>query len=926
MQGAIFLKSGSIDLYCIKKGADTGASYLYSLAPNEWLFSFEEDSELLFYIQAVEKSQIEVRAWEEADIFAIKTWVEKIASIEEEEDPSLTTLRLTAPTELKKDTGVKISFNLSSLEQSPLYLLKVTSGKIYPDGVNTFILENGSSLLPIPDGLIIHALEDATLEFAPFSKELFGEALKMSYQLFLNTIKHREKEKIAFENLQNQKNQQLEEKAAVDANETLASVLSKKGVTPSFTSIDDPIFSAIQIIGNYLQINIKPLLRQHKFLSTKTHIHEICEKSQIRYRDVILGADDWKKDGGPILVFDQNDTPVVLLPIKSHYYEWIDPKTNTAKPVNAALFSTLKAIGYVFYKPLPEKVKRLAILKFCLEKQSLDFAIILATGILSALFALYFPISMSWVFDKVVPDESYRLLYQICLGLIFISVGGAIFNLCKSISLLRLETRVANKMQSAVMDRLLKLSMSFFNENTAGDIYQRTSAIDQMRQVLSGGALTTILSSLFSFMYLIVMLYRSWTVALITLVPLLLGVIIYTIGLLLTIKKEFTILTMQGKIYSFLVELISGIQKVRIAGAEILAHKKWAGWFSEKKNVELEVIRISIWQNIIQKGTIAIATIVIYFFVTSALKNPKTSHMQVGEFLSFLTAFGSFSTALFSFAHGLTTTLGHTIPLWKRAQPILEAPAEIETQKERIFQLSGAITLESIDFSYQKGGIKIFDNLSLHIKPGEFVAISGSSGCGKSTLIKLLLGFLTPDKGNIYYDHVNLNKLDLVNLRKHIGVVLQTGAILGGSIRDNITCHRDYSDEEIMEVLKIVSMDKDLESLPMGLETILVPGGGTISGGQGQKLMIARALISKPRILIFDEATSALDNISQELIAKNLDDLNVTRIVIAHRLSTIKNADRIYVLQHGKIVETGTFKELIAQSGFFQTLTARQQI
>ena len=276
-------------------------------------------------------------------------------------------------------------------------------------------------------------------------------------------------------------------------------------------------------------------------------------------------------------------------------------------------------------------------------------------------------------------------------------------------------------------------------------------------------------------------------------------------------------------------------------------------------------------------------------------------------------------------AETLSQVAGKVVPLWRRARTILEQEPEITESHDPVGRLTGRVQLDHISFRYGKDQPQLLKDISLEIQPGQFAALVGSSGCGKSTLVKLLLGFETPETGKISYDSHDLSTLDLVALRQQIGVVLQDGAILGGTIRDNVTCGRKFTDEEIKQTLEFCGFADELEGLPMGLDTILPNGGGTLSGGQRQRLMIARAVMAKPSVLIFDEATSALDNETQELVSRNIDRLNATRIVIAHRLSTIQNADVIFLLHQGEILDQGTYEELMQRSAFFQTLVKRQQ-
>jgi ABC-type bacteriocin/lantibiotic exporter with double-glycine peptidase domain len=229
-------------------------------------------------------------------------------------------------------------------------------------------------------------------------------------------------------------------------------------------------------------------------------------------------------------------------------------------------------------------------------------------------------------------------------------------------------------------------------------------------------------------------------------------------------------------------------------------------------------------------------------------------------------------------------------------------------------------------FRYRSDSALILDQVSIKAEPGEFIALVGPSGSGKSTLLRLLLGFDVPESGTVTYDGQDLAGLDVHAVRRQLGVVLQNSRLMSGSIFENISSSALITMDEAWEAARLSGLADDIAAMPMGMHTMVSEGGTNLSGGQRQRLLIARALALRPRILLFDEATSALDNRTQAIVSESLDRLKVTRVVVAHRLSTIRNADRIYVLQTGRLVQQGTFAELAEQPGLFNQLIKRQQL
>lgn len=388
-----------------------------------------------------------------------------------------------------------------------------------------------------------------------------------------------------------------------------------------------------------------------------------------------------------------------------------------------------------------------------------------------------------------------------------------------------------------------------------------------------------------------------------------------------TLKYDKQIEKAKGEASAKLYQFLNGIEKIRMAGVEDRAAYEYLLPFAEKQTFEMSKNRFAAYRLVLSGTASVMFSMVFYLIIVRSKINIST-----GSFMAFNSAFGSFSAAVLGLIDGILN-LYQMKPQYERIRPVIETAPEDDEGKEIPGKLRGEVSLNNIKFSYDKDGSYVLNGIDLKIAQGEYVGIVGSSGCGKSTLLKLLLGFEEPDQGQVCFDGKNLKQLDKREVRKNLGVVLQNGKLIAGSIFENITITAPSATlKDVQAVIEAVGLKSDIEQMPMGVHTVLSENSGTISGGQQQRILIARAIIAHPSILIFDEATSALDNVTQAAVCESLDKMNVTRIVVAHRLSTIKNCDRIIVLQDGKIVEQGTYTALMDQNGLFHQLAARQLV
>jgi ATP-binding cassette subfamily C protein len=551
----------------------------------------------------------------------------------------------------------------------------------------------------------------------------------------------------------------------------------------------------------------------------------------------------------------------------------------------------------------------------------MDALLALGAGMLLGLFGMIVPAATGEVIDSIIPSAQVNALVQVGAFLLAIAIAGALIQLSRTASWLRVETRTSSELQAAVWDRLLCLPVSFFREYSAGDLAMRTNGIDAMRRALSGATMTAIMSSVFSLMNFFMMITCDLRLAMLAGA---LALVSVTVAAGIGLRKVMVhrkLAAIEGKLSSLVLQIINGILKLRIASAERRVFAVWAKSFAELRTLNLGVRKLESAMMTFDAVYPILVTMVIFFFAP-ALNAPKA--LSTGQFVTFYGALGIFTAGLAVLVEQGVELL-KLVPIYERVRPILATPPEADELKVAPGPLKGAIQVSRVTFRYDTGGPLVLDDVDFEIHPGEFIAIVGGSGAGKSTLLRIILGFERATQGGVFYDRKDLASLDVTEVRRQIGVVLQNGRPIAGSIYENISGALGISRDQAWEAARMAGFEDDINAMPMGMDTLVDQGGFSLSGGQRQRLLIARALVSKPRIIFFDEATSALDNTAQSIVTESLESLQATRVVIAHRLSTIRNADRIVVLDRGRIAEIGTYDALMEkEGGVFASIAKRQ--
>lgn len=631
----------------------------------------------------------------------------------------------------------------------------------------------------------------------------------------------------------------------------------------------------------------------------------------------------WYRDAvGPMLGTRKDDGSVVaLIPYGLTGYRFFDRKTGKYVRLSRKTEGLIEPDAIAFYKPFPlKKMSIVSFMRYILGQIAVSDLVMLCAAMAAVTgVGMILPKLNAMLFSEVLDSGSGQMLMGMAIFMICVSLSSLVLGIVKNFASARINTKLDISVEAASMMRVLSLPVDFFKKYSAGELSTRVKYINTLANQLVSMALSTGLTSLFSLAYISqIFLYAPALVAPALLITLL-TLIVSVVTILLQVKVSRQQMEYAAKESGILHALITGIQKIRLSGSEQRAFARWGKAYADSASLSYNppmLLRVS---GVISMAISLIGSMVLYF---AAVKSGVT----VAEYYAFNSAYGMVSGAFLSLA-GIATTVAQIKPILDMIKPIMETMPEIDENREMVTRLSGGIELNNVSFRYREDMPLILDNLSLKIRPGQYVAVVGKTGCGKSTLMRLLLGFETPQKGAVYYDGRDLKTLDLKSLRWRIGSVLQDGKLFIGDVFSNIVISAPWLTlDDAWAAAEIAGLAEDIRQMPMGMHTLISEGQGGISGGQRQRLMIARAVAPKPKILMFDEATSALDNLTQKQVSEALDKMKCTRIVIAHRLSTIRQCDRIIVLDGGHIIEDGTYEELIEKNGFFAELVARQRL
>ncbi|GGX96829.1 NHLP bacteriocin export ABC transporter permease/ATPase subunit [Streptomyces fructofermentans] len=639
-------------------------------------------------------------------------------------------------------------------------------------------------------------------------------------------------------------------------------------------------------------------------------VERIALASRVRVRGVRLDGRWWRDDVGPLVGHRvASGAPVAFLWRRGGYVA-VHPSSGRETPVEKANAAEFEPRAVMFYRPLPERRQSpLRLLRFSLRGAGGDLRTLAVGGLVTVALGALVPVATGKVLGEYVPRAQEDLIVQLCLAIMVAGVVSAAFTLMQNLTVLRMEGRIEATLQPAVWDRLLRLPTAFFTSRSTGELASAAMGISAIRRLMAGVGPVVVQSGTVGAMNLALLFWYSVPMALAAI-----GMLVAIAGVFLglglwQVRWQRRLVVLGNKLNNQAFQTLRGLPKLRVAAAENYAYAAWAGEFARSRELQQRVGRIKNLTTVLGAVYLPLCSLIVFML----LAGPARGSLSAAAFLTFNTSMTMLLTSVTQMTGAFVSVVA-ALPLFEEIKPVLDAAPEVRAASTRPAELSGAIEAKKLSFRYTDDGPLVLDDVSFGIRPGEFVAVVGPSGCGKSTLLRLLIGFDRPLSGSVLYDGQDLAALDQSAVRRQCGVVLQHAQPFTGSILDVICGTEPYTPEEAMAAAEMAGLAEDIRRMPMGLHTI-VSGSGAVSGGQRQRLMIAQALIRRPRVLFFDEATSALDNETQRTVIESTRALNATRVVIAHRLSTVMDADRVIVMEDGRVAQQGPPAQLLADTG-----------
>ena len=697
----------------------------------------------------------------------------------------------------------------------------------------------------------------------------------------------------------------------VSANERLVGVLSARHQAPEASS--DADFVLDLVTGKRLP--------SAPGAARPADLRANAQARGLRARTINLTGDWWHEDRGHFAGFVGADKiPVALIPDWRGRYH-AHQRGQRPQRLTPVIVSELDPQALSFTEPLPNRpvsARDLAMIGVLLCRT--DIATIAVASLAASVLGLLTPIAIGRVIDTFIPDHLQHGVILLGVALVLLNICSALLRACSDMARLRMDGKLSAAIQTGVMDRVLRLPSRFLKSQASADLALRVLSIEQMRRMLTNTVLSSVISGIFGLSSFALLFYYSPPAALAALVlfALFLAVAVAAgVGQLRAIAVGDA---MNANLTSLTLQLIQNVSTLRAFGAERRAFARWARNTAAMRSRLLRSRFAYIGFETFLAAYDGLALATVFAILGYAVGG---EHLSTGSYLAFVATYQGFLGSSEGLGRAIVQVIGAQ-PTLKRASVLLAATPESSPTARDPGPLSGQLEISGVSFSYEANAPLILNGVSFLVESGKFVALAGPSGCGKSTLINLILGFDQPAVGTVLFDGHDLGTLDKAAVRRQIGVVRQSGRLLAGSVFENLIGIHEGTVDDAWAAAELAGIAADIRQLPMGLHTVLNEGVPTFSGGQVQRLLLARALVGRPKLLILDEATSALDNVTQAGITANIERLGITRLVVAHRLSTIRNADTIHFISEGKIRESGTFVELMKANGPFSQFARRQ--
>ncbi|MCX3060286.1 NHLP bacteriocin export ABC transporter permease/ATPase subunit [Streptomyces beihaiensis] len=684
----------------------------------------------------------------------------------------------------------------------------------------------------------------------------------------------------------------------------------------------DATYAACKVVADAARIRLVEPGRTGAVSDRIDPVEQIAVASGIRTRPVRLAGAWWRQDAGPLVGFRAASGAPVALLWRRGGYEAVHTSGGRRVRVDEDTAEDFEERAVMLYRPLPEgELSPAKLMRFSMRAAAGDVRRLLLSSLVTVGLGALVPLATGQVLGSFVPDAETSLITQVSLAVIVTSIVSAVFTLMQNLTVLRVEGRVESALQPAVWDRLLRLPTRFFSSRSTGELASAAMGVSAIRRLLSGVAPVVVQSATIGAMNLVMLLAFSVPLALTALGMLAVVAVVFLVLGMWELRWQRRLVKLHNKLNNRAFQTLRGLPKLRVAGAESFAYAAWAKEFARSRELQSKAGRVKNMTTVLGAVYLPLCSLTMFMLIAG----PARGTLSAAEFLTFNTAVTMLLTSVTQLTGALISAAA-VLPMYEQIKPVLDAEPEVRPAAAQPGELSGAVEARGLSFRYTDDGPLVLDDVSLAIRPGEFVAVVGESGCGKSTLLRLLIGFEEPTSGSVLYDAQDLAALDQAAVRRQCGVVLQNAQPLTGSILDCICGAEAFTQEEAWEAAAMAGLAEDIKRMPMGMHT-MIAGGGAISGGQRQRLMIAQALIRRPRLLFFDEATSALDNETQRIVIDSTRALHATRIVIAHRLSTVLDADRVVVMSAGRIVQQGPPAELLRDTaGRLHELVRRQMV